>query len=458
MVKMQAKLVPLYFDTPDDHDFVLQLSKLQQLLSGIAEILEPVPLGQALPDADAVLLPQILGDAYRRVKEVRALPLPILVLTSEYGTMSMFDLDILGYLRREGVSVIAPYTLAGTTATCRALAAKRELREGRFLVYRDSPGEGPFQPELFKKNYWYQDECAERLSNKFGVNTDVRSFKDLGARAKEISDVQARAEWERLQEAVPVSGLSGGAVLAAMKLYMAVSDDLDEAGDVLAAGINCLNESNFADTTPCLAWNLLFMERGLMWGCESDLLSMITEFIVHRSLRVPVVMSNLYPFLIGQAALKHERIPDFPAVDHPENYVLMAHCGYLGVVPQSFATEWTLRPKVLAIVDDNASAIDARLPVGDLTLSKIDPTFDRLVVVEGELAGYAGWPGSDCCNGAVIRVPDGHALLEGAPACHAVISTGHDLPGFKLLCEVFGLDLELLDGRHAGQPLAQTIA
>ena len=102
---------------------------------------------------------------------------------------------------------------------------------------------------------------------------------------------------------------------------------------------------------------------------------------------------------------------------------------------------------MLAIVDDNATAIDARLPVGDLTLSKLDPTFERLVMVEGELSGYAGYPGSDCRNGAVIRVPDGHALMEGLPSHHSLLSTGHDLPGFKLVGQVFGMQVEVLGGR-----------
>ena len=55
------------------------------------------------------------------------------------------------------------------------------------------------------------------------------------------------------------------------------------------------------------------------------------------------------------------------------NSILVAHCGYLGVVPQSFSTEWNLKPKVLAIVNDNATAIDARLPEGPITLSKLHP-------------------------------------------------------------------------------------
>jgi len=82
---------------------------------------------------------------------------------------------------------------------------------------------------------------------------------------------------------------------------------------------------------------------------------MLTKLLIERTLEVPVMMTNLYPFLMGKAALKHENIPYFPDVEgDPANYVLAAHCGYFGVVPQSFANEWTLRKKVLAIVDENS--------------------------------------------------------------------------------------------------------
>jgi hypothetical protein len=93
-------------------------------------------------------------------------------------------------------------------------------------------------------------------------------------------------------------------------------------------------------------------------------------------------------------------------------------------------------------VDENATAIDARLPAGELTLVKLGPTFDTLSVVEGELTGYAGFPGSDCLNGAVIRVPVGHALMERLPSHHSVLCTGHDLAGLGLLGQVFGLEVE----------------
>jgi hypothetical protein len=45
-----------------------------------------------------------------------------------------------------------------------------------------------------------------------------------------------------------------------------------------------------------------------------------------------------------------------------ENYVLMTHYGYLGVVPQPFTVDWELKPKVLAIVDESPPhAMDARM-------------------------------------------------------------------------------------------------
>ncbi len=100
-----------------------------------------------------------------------------------------------------------------------------------------------------------------------------------------------------------------------------------------------------------------------MWGCEADLTAMLTEYIVHKSLDVPVMMSNLYPFLLGDAALKHERIQYFPEVDEPENHILVAHCGFFGVVPQSFATQWTLKPKVLGKTSATANKTAARMEI-----------------------------------------------------------------------------------------------
>ena len=437
---MKARLVPLYFDPGRDADFDRQLAALRGFLAEQADVLDPRPLGVPLPEADAVLFPQLLGVAYRRLEAFRAIRLPILLITSESGTLSMWDWEIAEYLRCEGVTTIGPYDPGQTRRIVAALGVKRQLRQTKFLVYQDDPGEG-FQAPIFKRFYWWEDECTQRMQQKFGLSIVKRSFRELGARARALPDALADETWRGWD--VPTDGLSERARRSAAKLYLAVREDLDSDPAIGAAGINCLNESHFSDTTPCLAWNMLYRERGLIWGCEADTLAMLTKFVLHKSLGAPVMMTNMYPFLLGDAALKHERIAAFPRVAaEPENHILVAHCGYMGVIPQPFATEWILRKKVLAIVNDNAVAIDARLPTGDITLAKLMPTMDRLSMTEGQLAGYAQFPGSDCLNGGVIRVRDGHKFVQRLGSHHYLLLVGHHGTDLGFVGQVFGLTVE----------------
>lgn len=437
---MKARLVPLYFDPGRDADFDRQLAALRRLLGDQVEWLDPRPLGSPLPEADAALFPQLLGEAYRRREAFQAIRLPILLVTSEFGTLSMWDWEIAQDLRSAGVETIGPYSLEQTRKIVAALGVKRELRETSFLVYQDDPGEG-HQAPIFKRFYWWEDECTRRLEEKFGLRLIKRSFRELGAAAQAIPDTLADEIWQQWD--VPTQGLSDRARRSAAKLYLAIRRDLDADPSIRAAGINCLNESRFSDTTPCLAWNILFRERGLIWGCEADTLSMITKYLLHKSLGAPVMMTNFYPFLLGNAALAHERIAGFPKVEsEPENHILMAHCGYFGLAPQPFAAQWTLRQKVLAIVDPSASAVDARLPVGDLTLAKLHPTLDCLSMTEGQLVGYAQFPGSDCLSGGVVRVRDGRKLMEHLISHHYILLVGHHATDLRFVGQVFDLTIE----------------
>jgi hypothetical protein len=442
---MKAKIVPVYFHSAEDANFKKQTENLRNLLANEAELLAPVALGGKLPPADAVIFPQMLGEAFRMLDQIKALPQPILVVTSEFGTVSMWDWEINNYLSRNGVTVIAPSNLEDTLKACRALGLKRELKQSKFLVYQDNPGEG-FQAEIFKRFYWWEKECIETIYNRFGVTVVEKSFKELGARAKQIPDDLAEEVWKAWKKTTFVEGISPHALLSAVKIYIAVKQDLDQDPSYLAAGINCLNESAFSDTTPCLAWNMLFEDQRLVWGCEADIVSMLTKVLINKVLGVPFMMTNLYPFMMGMAALKHENIPYFPQVpSNPENYILAAHCGYLGVVPKSFSTQWALRKKVLAIVDENATAIDARLAEGDVTLIKLMPPFDALSVIEGSLTNYSQFENSDCRNGAVIKVPNGPRLVNELASHHYILTNGHNLQDLQLLSRVFDLDCLVID-------------
>lgn len=435
---MKARLAPVFFEGKDA-DFDVQLARLTELLAGQVDFLRPISLGSPINDVDGVIFPQLLGEAYRRLDDLRDIAVPLVVATSEFGMVNMWDWEIVSYLRTEGFNIVAPYSLEQTRKACQTLAVKRELNRTKFLVYQDNPGEG-MQGDIFKRFYWWEDECVQRMIDKFGVTLVKKSFAKMGAEAKSIDDDVARMVWKEWQ--LPTSGITEGQLLSAIKVYIAIKREIELDPFIRAIGINCLNESRFSETTPCLAWNMLYEQDRLIWGCEGDILSMMTKYVLYHSLNAPIMMTNIYPFLMGQAALKHERISNFPKVDDPENHLLVAHCGYLGVVPKSFSTDWAVRPKVLAIVDENAIALDARLPEGDITLAKLHPTMQKWTVAEGELTGYAQYPDSDCLNGGIIRIRDGHRLLDTVSSHHYLLMTGHHLSDIRMISKLFDLAVE----------------
>ena len=438
---MKARLLPLFFKKDRTEKFDRQLGILRRLLGGEAEFLPAAGLGESLPSCDAVVFPEILGEAYRSVEHFRAIRAPILIITSEFATVSMWDWEIANFLKNKGVATIAPYNLQQARILCAALAAKSQLAGGKLLIFQDNPGEG-FQPDIFKCFYWWEQECTDLIRERFGLQIVRRSFRKLGAEAKAIPDAEAKKEWKRWDFPL-AEDLAERALLSAVKLYLAVKRELQEDSSFLGVGINCLNESAFSDTTPCLAWNMLYEEKGLLWACEGDTLSLATKLLLHKSLGAPIMMTNIYPFLMGQAALKHEKIPGFPEVlEEPENHLLLAHCGYFGLTPRSFCSSWILRPPVLAIVDKNAHMHDARMPVGDITLAKLDTSMRKMMVIEGSLRGYVQYPGSDCRNGAIVRVASGHRLMREMYSHHQLLMTGKRQQEIELLAPVFGLTLE----------------
>jgi len=437
---MRARLVPVFFKSGMDADYGTQLASLARLLADDAEILPPVAVGAPLPEADAVLFPQLIGDAFKQKAQLLAIDRPFLVMTSEFGTVAMWDWEIVSLLKAEGAQVFTPYTLEQAQVACRALAARRALRGATFLVFQDDPGEG-MQASIFKRFYWWEQECTDRMRERFGVRIEKRSFKALGARAKALPDAAA----EEVLRARPFpTDASSPALKAAAKFYLAIRDEIAGLRNVCGAGINCLNESFHSNSTPCLAWNWLFEDTGLLWACEADTMSLLTEYIVREALRSDVMMSNVYPFLMGMAALKHEKIDSFPDIPEPEHHALVVHCGYLGLLPQRMSTEWKLRPKVLAIVDQDATAIDARLPVGPLTMAKLDPKLETLQVIPAVLEGYASYPGSDCRNGGIVKVRDGRALMDRLYSHHQIFTTGDRRVELGLAARAFGLALDLV--------------
>lgn len=436
---MRAKLAPLIFaeiNEREQKEYDAQLSLLKEMYREEAEFLTPVVVGETLPEeADAVVFPQMIFAAFRHDEELKGIGRPMIILTSRYGTIEMWDWEIVTYLRDLGCQVFSPYSVEMAKVLLRAFAVKSRLSHGaRFLLFQDTPGEGK-QANIFKKFYWWEQKSIRSMEETFGCRLIYRSWKELNEQAAKIPLQEAEEvckDWKACSQGVPGEDLLRGA-----RIYLAVRQVIDELGGVDGVGANCLNESFHSDTTPCLAWNMLFEKDRIIWACEADTLSLLSTFIIYHALKKPVMMTNLYPFLMGMAALAHERIESFPDIEEPDRHALGVHCGYFGLVPREFCEQWTLRPKVLEIVDEHACAVDCRMKEGAVTLAKIYPGFRKLSLIRAELEGYVQYAGSDCLNGALIRYQDGYRVMEELCSHHSLIIEGDCIPQLRQLAKIF---------------------
>lgn len=439
---MKTSLIPLYFDPGKDENFDKHLKIIKDLLKNEADFLEPVALGSELPDGDAVIFPQMLGEAYHQLDELKAINIPIMVITSEFGTVNMWDWEIVHYLRLNGIQTICPPSLDDTKLACRALSTRKTMAQSKFLVYQDDPA-GPTgqQSDIFKRFYWLEKEAAKSIKEKYGIETIQRSFKELAKKASQIPNEEAQKaidNWKSKDK----SCISGQPLLSAMKLYLQLKKEYKSEDNILSMGINDLNESKSCSTTPCLAWNLLYEEENLVWGCEADIMVMLTEILADKVLQVPFFMTNIYPFIMGQAALAHERIPHFPEVDKPEDHILLAHCGYFGLLPEKFSKTWKVKPRVLAMVNENAHVLDATMPTGPITFVKFHPYLNKLSVSEAELLDYIQYENSDCLNGGIVKVKDGQYFVDNVISHHYIVMAGHQKAALKLVASIFDYELE----------------
>ena len=53
------------------------------------------------------------------------------------------------------------------------------------LAYQDDLG-GGMQPDIFKRFYWWEDECVADLQRQFGITVQRRSFRELARRAAAV--------------------------------------------------------------------------------------------------------------------------------------------------------------------------------------------------------------------------------------------------------------------------------
>ncbi len=440
---MKPRLLPVYFKKERTSRFSTQLSALKKLLADSAEFLPEQPLGATVPECEAVLFPEILGEAYRSVEDIKSINVPILIITSEFATVSMWDWEISNFLRGKGIKTVTPYSLDESRLICRILGTARKMSVSKFLIFQDNPGEG-FQPEIFKSFYWWEKESDETILSRFGTKIERRSLKALGEKAEKVSDADARHLWNSW-DYPKVDGFEEIRGLNAAKFHIAITEELDSE-DIIGIGSNCLNESHYCKTTPCITWDRLLEDRGLLWVCEGDTQTLTSKYLLYNSIGAPLFMTNIYPFMMGQAALKHEKIPSFPEiVDDPENHILLAHCGYFGLLPRKFSTSFKLVPKQLAIVNENSHMIDSRMAVGAVTVAKMNMAMNKIMSIKGELRGYVQYDSSsDVRNGGILKVQNGRRLMDNVYSHHVILMEGDHTQAVDLIGKLMNLEVEVI--------------
>ena len=446
METLKAKVVPLRFKEANDREvgeYSEQLAKLKEIYGGVADFLDTALVGDPIPACDAIVFPQMIGAGYHCKEALRAYNKPILVITSQFGTVDMWDWELISYLRSGGLTVFSPYNIELGKVIFRAMATKEHLKGSKFLMFQDDPGEG-MQAYIFKRFFWWEQECTDQMERAFGAKLIYKSWKEVNARAEAVDDARALEEvnsWE-----MPCVGITDEQKTLIGKLYIAIKDTIDELGGVDGIGANCLNESMYCKTTPCVIWNRLFEKYGIIWCCEGDTLTLLSTYVLYHSLEAPIMMTNIYPFLVGKAAIHHERMEDFPAVDEPENHALGVHCGYAGFAPRCFCKDkWRVVPKVLAIVNEKATMVDCELPVGDMVLAKINPSFDKITVIPGEIEMYLQFPGTDARNASLLHYHNGEKVMEELPSHHQMIIVGKQKASIIQIARVFGWSCEVIE-------------
>ena len=165
MSDIKAKVVPIRFkeiNARELGEYKQQLEILNAIYGDVAEFMDTVVAGDPIPECDAIVFPQMIGAGYHYKEALRQYDRPILVITSQYGTVDMWDWELISYLRSGGLTVFSPYNIELGKVIFRALAVKTHLKGAKFLMFQDDPGEG-MQAYIFKRFYWWEKECSEQI-------------------------------------------------------------------------------------------------------------------------------------------------------------------------------------------------------------------------------------------------------------------------------------------------------
>lgn len=324
----------------------------------------------------------------------------ILLLTSGKSNSLAASMEILSYLRQEG---LRGEILHGSPSYIRSrIEALSKVEEARsFLEYKTLGIVGHPSDWLISSGF-----DREAIFDRLGINLQYIPMEELLEEYSLLKDEVAES-WkevvgchsERSEESTPLSTAVKQAIPGAYRLYKALKTLISDYG-LSGLTIRCFDLLTAVHNTGCLALARLNSE-GYVAGCEGD---------------VPAMIS----MMIGRAVTGVSGFQANPSSINPDTgEMVFSHC----TVPLDMVSGYGLDTHFESGIGVGIRGI---IPEGPVTVFKVAGNISRHFVCEGELLRCEAKPDL-CRTQAVLRLPPAASeyFLTEPIGNHHIILPGH---------------------------------
>lgn len=324
----------------------------------------------------------------------------ILLLTSGKSNSLAASMEILSYLRQEG---LRGEILHGSPAYIRSRieALSKVEAARRFLEYTTLGIVGHPSDWLISSGF-----DREAIFDRLGINLQYIPMEELLEEYSLLKDEVAES-WkevvgchsERSEESTPLSTAVKQAIPGAYRLYKALKTLISDYG-LSGLTIRCFDLLTAVHNTGCLALARLNSE-GYVAGCEGD---------------VPAMIS----MMIGRAVTGVSGFQANPSSINPDTgEMVFSHC----TVPLDMVSGYGLDTHFESGI---GVGIRGNIPEGPVTVFKVAGNISRHFVCEGELLRCEAKPDL-CRTQAVLRLPPAASdyFLTEPIGNHHIILPGH---------------------------------
>lgn len=346
------------------------------------------------------------------------------------------------FLQALGVEVRLVNSHREGVALLKAMAVKKMLARSRLIVF----GEQNFP--------WNARSGGSLIKASLGTEIMVKPISDIRERYGRYDDAAVDALWRQRQSRYQVESVRAPELKAALRAYLAIRSILEDER-ALGFGVNCYGDLIIRGgrDVPCLAQSLA-REDGFIASCDGDYCAMMSMALATCFLDQPCMMSNMYPLSYVGALKDHFgdslRAAKKYAPD-AENLARLAHCGFVGVVPQDMSPSGKVALKDWGGTyeikrDGSGCGIDGDLVPGR-RFTAIELHFDGKRVLLGtgtvlETTRHKGMP--HCESSALLKIDGLRRFVASISREHVVLVYGDHVDELRILCDTLKLDATVI--------------